>query len=73
MGSIRRGEGMKETWVPKRLFTEVEVEAAMTPKGGFNRESFARLGVPYPPPKGWREAITKKEYAIKVDGVWRRE
>jgi hypothetical protein len=63
-----------KVFVPARLFTEAEIEAAMTPRGGFSKESLAELGVPWPPPKGWREAITKKEkHAIKVDGVWRIE
>jgi hypothetical protein len=45
-------------WKPIRMFTEAEVEAAMTPKGGFSRASLTKLGVPWPPPQGWRKAIT---------------
>jgi hypothetical protein len=41
-----------------RKFTPEQVEASMTKRGGFSRESLANLGVPWPPPKGWRAAIT---------------
>jgi hypothetical protein len=45
-------------WKPKKFFTEAEVEAAQTAKGGFSQISLKKLGVPWPPPKGWRRAIT---------------
>jgi len=48
-------------WKPKRFFTPEQVEDAMTSRGGFSRVSLSKLGVPWPPPKGWRKAITKKE------------
>jgi hypothetical protein len=48
-------------WKPKKFFTEQQVEAAQTAKGGFSRNSLSKLGVPWPPPKGWRKAITKPE------------
>ena len=50
----------KTTWKPKRFFSALEVEAAMTAKGGFSRKSMAKLGVPWPPPSGWRKAITMR-------------
>lgn len=56
---------MKE-WKPKKFFTAAEVEAAMTPKGGFSRVSLAKLGVPWPPPSGWRKAITIRATAPPI-------
>ncbi len=56
-------------WKPKKQFTPEEVEAAMTAKGGFSRESLAKLGVPWPPPSGWRRAITKQTYTRETIAV----
>jgi hypothetical protein len=53
-------------WKPNRFFTPAEVEAAMTPKGGFSRASLAKLGVPWPPPSGWRKAITIHSEAVQL-------
>lgn len=51
-------------WKPSKFFTEAEVEAATTSKGGFSRASLAKLGVPWPPPSGWRRAITQRPVAV---------
>ena len=40
--------------------TNAEIEACMTPRGGFTREQLAKWGVPWPPPKGWRKNLTRK-------------
>jgi len=53
-------------WTPKKFFTEAEVEAAKTAKGGFSEVSLRKLGVPWPPPKGWRAAITRRPQAAFV-------
>jgi hypothetical protein len=37
------------------LPTEEEIEAAMTPAGGWTKATLASWGVPWPPPKGWRK------------------
>jgi hypothetical protein len=55
----QKGKRMDQ-WKPKKQFAPEEVEAAMARKGGFSRESLAKLGVPWPPPSGWRRAITKR-------------
>jgi hypothetical protein len=34
-----------------------ELENARTPAGGYSRQALARLGVPWPPPKGWRKRL----------------
>lgn len=41
--------------------TEEEINAAMTPKGGFTRAQLASWGVPWPPPKGWKESLIKRQ------------
>jgi hypothetical protein len=38
--------------------TEQQIEAGRSPKGGWNRKQLAAWGVPWPPPKGWRIALT---------------
>lgn len=37
--------------------TNVEIEAKRTRGGGWTRETLAAWGVPWPPPKGWRNAL----------------
>lgn len=41
--------------------TEEDIEAGKTPKGGFSRATLAKWGVPWPPPKGWKEALLRGE------------
>ena len=38
-----------------------EIEEGRTPRGAFTRETLAKWGVPWPPPSGWIEHITKGE------------
>jgi hypothetical protein len=47
-------------WKPTKFFMQEQVEDARTAKGGFSQASMKKLGVPWPPPKGWRKAITLK-------------
>lgn len=37
--------------------TEKQIEAAKSPKGGWTAATLAQWGVPWPPPKGWKEAL----------------
>jgi hypothetical protein len=39
--------------------TEKEIEEAKTSAGGWTRETLARWGVSWPPPKGWKKALIK--------------
>jgi hypothetical protein len=48
-----------------RKFTEAEIEAGKSARGGFTRATLARWGVPWPPPKGWRKRITLR--SVKSD------
>jgi hypothetical protein len=41
----------------KSAHSDAEIRAAATPAGGFSRASFEKLGVPYPPPAGWRKRL----------------
>jgi hypothetical protein len=36
-----------------------EIEAAKTANGGYTRKTLAQWGVPWPPPKGWKNALTE--------------
>lgn len=40
-----------------RVVTKEEIEAGKTPKGAWTRATLEGWGVPWPPPKGWRQAI----------------
>lgn len=37
--------------------TPQEIDAARTPAGGWTREQLATWGVPWPPPKGWKDRL----------------
>lgn len=37
--------------------TVEEIEAARTPAGGYTQAQLAEWGVPWPPPKGWRQRL----------------
>lgn len=37
--------------------TAAMVEALKTEKGGYSRAALARLGVSWPPPKGWKKRL----------------
>lgn len=39
------------------MLTLDEIKAAMTPEGGWTKETLAKWGVPWPPPKGWKAAL----------------
>lgn len=40
-----------------KRWTEAEIEAHRTEKGGFSKASLAAMGVPWPAPAGWKEAL----------------
>lgn len=33
------------------------IEALRSPRGGWTKAALAELGVPWPPPKGWKKAL----------------
>lgn len=49
---------------PKGALTEEDIEAGKTAKGGFSRATLAKWGVPWPPPKGWKEALLNGESVV---------
>ncbi|MFC7924794.1 hypothetical protein [Streptomyces cinereoruber] len=46
-----------------------EIEAARTPAGGWKRDQLAAWGVPWPPPKGWKDELVKRWKAADQDGA----
>lgn len=47
-------------YVKKRVnLTRSELESFSSNKGGWTRQTLTAFGVPYPPQKGWKEAILK--------------
>lgn len=43
----------------KGIITEEMIEDAQTESGGWTKETLAGWGVPWPPPKGWKEQLLK--------------
>lgn len=43
-----------------------EIEAARTPRGGFTRAQLAEWGVPWPPPRAWRDRLAA---FTEADGI----
>ena len=43
--------------------TAAEIEAARTPAGGWTKAQLAAWGVPWPPPKGWRQDLAARAAA----------
>ena len=35
----------------------MEIEARRSTKGGYTRDALAEMGVPWPPPKGWKKRL----------------
>jgi hypothetical protein len=46
--------------------SDAEIVAAMTPKCGWKAKQLALWGVPWPPPKGWRERLVANFEAKKM-------
>lgn len=40
--------------------TAAEIEAAKSPRGGWTRAQLAEWGVPWPPPKGWKQRLLRQ-------------
>ncbi len=51
--------------------TTAEIEQAKTERGGWTKETLAKWGVEWPPPKGWKKALIHKAKpaALGSDGV----
>ncbi|MET7649251.1 hypothetical protein ABZS83_37655 [Streptomyces sp. NPDC005426] len=46
--------------MPVLLPSPEEIEAAKTPKGAWTRAQLAEWGIPWPPEKGWKEALVAR-------------
>ncbi|WP_432104458.1 hypothetical protein [Streptomyces sp. bgisy091] len=46
-----------------------EVEAARTPAGGWKRDQLAAWGIPWPPPKGWKDELATQWRAAQATGA----
>ncbi|MGW9436119.1 hypothetical protein [Streptomyces sp. NPDC055607] len=46
-----------------------EIEAARTPAGGWKRDQLAAWGVPWPPPRGWKDELVERWRAADQDGA----
>jgi hypothetical protein len=47
--------------------TPAQIDAARTPRGGWTRAQLAEWGVPWPPPKGWRQRLLGRDSRSKPD------
>lgn len=48
-------------WEPTRYVSPDELIDNQTPKGGFTQAVLAEWGVPWPPPKGWKKAVSDQD------------
>ncbi|MEU9197730.1 hypothetical protein [Streptomyces hundungensis] len=46
-----------------------EIEAAKTSKGAWTRAQLAEWGVPWPPPKGWKDELIERWEAARQEGA----
>ncbi|TYR33705.1 hypothetical protein FY036_06515 [Mesorhizobium microcysteis] len=53
----------------KTPITPEEIEAVKTERGGWTKAQLAEWGVPWPPPKGWKEKIVKDGYPYSEKGI----
>lgn len=49
---------------PMRKYTKQELEGLKTGNGGWNRATLKMLGIPWPPPKGWKKALERGDSAF---------
>lgn len=57
-GRKRKSRGFLTAIKPvEGAITEKQLEAMRSPAGGFTKETLRNLGIPWPPPKGWRSAL----------------
>jgi hypothetical protein len=49
--------------------TRDEIEAAKTPAGAWTRETLAKWGIPWPPPKGWRRKLEAAADALVLENA----
>jgi hypothetical protein len=47
--------------IPRRATKAELIEMAKTAQGGWTREQLAAWGVPWPPPKGWKQSLINNE------------
>jgi hypothetical protein len=44
-----------------RIYTEEEIDALKSPRGGWTKKTLKSIGVGWPPEKGWRQRLLGKE------------
>jgi hypothetical protein len=52
-----------------KIVTQAEIMAKRTPAGGWTRAQLAEWGVPWPPPKGWKQALMEVERAARLENL----
>ncbi|MFH9426266.1 hypothetical protein [Streptomyces sp. NPDC017529] len=55
--------------MPDELPSPEEIEAACTPAGGWKPAQLAAWGVPWPPPKGWKDELVERWEAARQNGA----
>jgi hypothetical protein len=48
----------------------LKIKNIRTPKGGFTKAGLASIGVPWPPPKGWKQRLLDKATDSKCSHTW---
>ena len=48
----------------------LKIKNLQTPKGGFTKAGLASIGVPWPPPKGWKQRLLDNATDSKCSHTW---
>jgi len=51
------------------MITEAEIDAKLTAKGGWTKKDLATWGVPWPPPKGWKDALIRGKPILDTENL----
>jgi hypothetical protein len=51
--------------IDRHEITEEEILAERTKNGGWSRDTLAQWGVPWPPPKGWKQQLIMDGYPYR--------
>ena len=60
---------MAKRFVPARLYTTREIDMVRSRDSGWTAAHLAALDVPWPPPKGWRNAILEQVPANRLPDI----
>ncbi len=63
---VKQSLGMVRIHIDENCSMAKKIDDSRTEKGGFTKASLEKLGVPWPPPKGWRKKLIRDSLAEKI-------